>query len=277
MLRLWILSDLHIELTRGWDLPAGNARPQFDVLVLAGDLIPRMERGVKWLRERVTDKPVIYIAGNHEAYGVDIDRTLAKAKLAAEGTNIFVLQDEAITLDGVTFAGSTLWTDFQVAGDQRRGMAVSGERMNDFKKIRTARYVERFRPVHALARHTASRQFLEGELRTPRTGPLVIVTHHAPNPGPALTPDAEGRLSADQVLTAAYRSDLTALMHPAPAEPERGELRPADLWIYGHTHESEDTVIGETRVLSNAKGYGPWPPEKSWDNRAFNPNLVVEV
>jgi hypothetical protein len=30
-LRLWILSDLHLELTRGWDLPAGDARPDFDV------------------------------------------------------------------------------------------------------------------------------------------------------------------------------------------------------------------------------------------------------
>ena len=44
---LWILSDLHLELTRGWDLPSGDARPRFDVLVVAGDLIPRMERGVE--------------------------------------------------------------------------------------------------------------------------------------------------------------------------------------------------------------------------------------
>jgi hypothetical protein len=31
--RLWILSGLHVELTRGWDLPSDDARPQFDVLV----------------------------------------------------------------------------------------------------------------------------------------------------------------------------------------------------------------------------------------------------
>jgi hypothetical protein len=40
---LWILSDLHLELTRGWDLPSADARPRFDVFVVAGDLIPRME------------------------------------------------------------------------------------------------------------------------------------------------------------------------------------------------------------------------------------------
>ena len=68
-MRLWILSDLHLELTRGWDLPSGAARPDFDVLVIAGDLIPNMERGVAWLAERVTDRPVVYIAGNHEFMG----------------------------------------------------------------------------------------------------------------------------------------------------------------------------------------------------------------
>jgi predicted phosphodiesterase len=39
--RIWLLSDLHIELTRGWDLPAAGARPDYDVLVLAGDIITR--------------------------------------------------------------------------------------------------------------------------------------------------------------------------------------------------------------------------------------------
>src|ERR1700691_5085140 len=76
-LRLWIMGDLHIELTRGWDLPPAGARPKYDVLIIAGDLITRMERGVKWIIERV-DRPVIYIGGNHESYGVDIDITLQK-------------------------------------------------------------------------------------------------------------------------------------------------------------------------------------------------------
>jgi 3',5'-cyclic AMP phosphodiesterase CpdA len=106
-MRLWSLSDLHVEPTRGWDLPAANARPRFDVLVVAGDLIPRMERGVAWLRERVPDRPVIYVPGNHEGYGCDVDRTVEKAKRAAEGSKVFVLQNEAILLGNVTFAGVT--------------------------------------------------------------------------------------------------------------------------------------------------------------------------
>ena len=99
---LWILSDLHLELTRGWDLPSGDARPRFHILVVAGDLITRMERGVAWLRERVPDLPVIYVPGNHEGYGCDVDRTVEKAKQAAEGSKVFVLENEAIRLGLVT-------------------------------------------------------------------------------------------------------------------------------------------------------------------------------
>lgn len=273
-LRIWVVSDLHVELTRGWDLPAGDARPPFDVMVVAGDLIPRMERGVMWLLERVTDRPVIYVPGNHEFYGADIDRTVEKARAVAAGTNVHVLQHNAIQIDDVTFAGATCWTDFGLFGDPHRAMVVASERMNDFRKIRIGRYAERFRPSHALARHMAARAFIELEMRKPRAGKLVVISHHAPHPGSPRT--HSDRPMPDEFLDAAYRSDLTALMWPA-ADDGRGTLKPADLWIFGHTHESEDIMIGETRLMSNAKGYGPWPPQQIWDNRDFDPNLVVEI
>jgi predicted phosphodiesterase len=275
---LWILSDIHLDLTRGWDLPPAGKRPHFDVMIVAGDLVPRVERGVKWLLERVPDSPVIYSAGNHEFYGTDIDRTVEKAKEAALGTKIFVLQNQAIRLGDVTFAAATLWTDFDLFGDQRRAMRVAGDRMNDFRKIRVAKYVQRFRPQHALARHMESRAFFEAEMRKPRSGPLVVISHHCPVPSPIPPPaqHASERLSDDEILDAAYRSDLTSLMVPAP-DDGRGALRPADLWIFGHTHESVDTRVGATRLISNAKGYGPWTSNQTWENRRFDSNYVIEI
>ena len=62
-MRLWIMNDLHLEMTRGWDLPGVGERPDFDVMIVAGDLVTRMERGVAWLLERVPDRQVIYVAG----------------------------------------------------------------------------------------------------------------------------------------------------------------------------------------------------------------------
>ncbi|WP_210419204.1 hypothetical protein [Bradyrhizobium sp. NAS80.1] len=48
--------------------------------------------------------------------------------------------------------------------------------------------------------------------------------------------------------------------------------------MFGHTHESEDVTIGHTRIVSNAKGYGPWlPKHRAWDNPHFDPSLVIEI
>lgn len=77
--------------------------------MLAGDLIPRAERGVRWLLERVPDRPVIYVMGNHEGYGCDLMRTLEKPQAAAAGTNVHVLENETVRIGEVTFAGATLW------------------------------------------------------------------------------------------------------------------------------------------------------------------------
>lgn len=282
-MKLWIMSDLHIELTRGWDLPSGDTRPDFDVMVVAGDLIPRMERGVKWLLERV-GAPVIFVAGNHESYGTDIDRTLEKAKACAAGTNVHVLENECIKIGEVIFAGCTLWTDFGIRGDAHGAMAVAAERMNDFKKIRMSTYKQRFLPHHALNRHLKSVAFLKSEMRKPRgENKLVLVTHHSPIPEMTSEPGGSGN---DPTLDPAYRSDLRRLMVPAP-DDGRGALRPADLWIFGHTHETFDGLIGPTthgaigsttRLVSNAKGYGPWPAQMpSWDNPNFNERLIVEI
>lgn len=284
-MRLWTMSDIHIELTRGWDLAPAAERPDFDVMVIAGDLVPRMERGVRWLLDRVPDKPVIYVAGNHESYGADETRTVEKAIQAAAGTNVHVLQNRTLTLEDqkgkVTFAGTTMWTDFELHGDQARAMAVANDRMNDFRKIRTGGYRQRFRAHHALTRHRQSRAFLEAEMRKPREPGhrLVIVTHHSPLPDlPDERPDPAGRLSDEEMLDAAYRSDLTALMKSQPAADGLDALRPADVWLFAHTHESFRALVGETLVISNSKGYGPWPPrERRWENPYFDPNFILEI
>lgn len=254
---LWVLSDLHLELTRGWDLPSDAARPHFDVLVMAGDLTPRMERGVQWLLERVRDHPVIYVAGNHEAYGADLDRTIEKARIAALGTNVHILENDSVTISGTVFLGAIGWTDFNLFGDQERAMRIAGEAMNDYRRIRVENYTRRLRPAHTLGRHLATRAFLQRELAKPRTFPHVVITHmgfHA---------EAIRRGFEHDPISAAYTS----------ADPIEG----ADLWIYGHTHESRDFRTGATRVVSNAKGYGPWRAGESWENPHFDPTLTIEI
>jgi predicted phosphodiesterase len=257
---LWIASDVHLELTRGCDLPSGDARPRFDVMVIAGDLIPKMERGVAWLRERVTDRPVIYVPGNHEFYGCDIDRTVEKTRQAAAGTNIHVLQNDAVTIDGVLFVGATLWADFELFGARDRAMAAAADGLNDYRRIRKRKYVERLRPSDTLARHWESRKFIQRVTRETRADRRVVVTHHG------CVREAMKAGTDDDILSAAYTSDCSEL------------LVNVDLWIYGHTHESRDFTVGRTRIVNNSKGYGPWPPRiPAWDNQHFDPNYVIEI
>ncbi|QAU48843.1 metallophosphoesterase [Bradyrhizobium guangzhouense] len=259
-MRLWPMSDLHLELTRGWDLPSGDARPDFDVMIVAGDLAPRMERGVAWLRERVQDRPVLYIPGNHEFYGCDIDRTVEKARATAAGTNIHVLQNDVFIIDDITFLGATMWTDFDLFDDPAYAMMVAGGVMNDYRKIRHGNYEFRLRPEHTLSRHLQSRDFIARELR--KGGRHVVISHHGP------VPQAMKRGFERDISSAAYCSDLRDLIREGAPE----------LWIYGHTHESRDLEIRSTRLVSNAKGYGPWPgAQSSWDNPDFDDKLIIEI
>jgi predicted phosphodiesterase len=256
---LWIMGDLHLELTRGWDLPAVGARPTYDVLVLAGDLITRMERGVKWIIERVTDKPVIYIGGNHEPYGQDIDRDLEKARLAAKGTNVHVLENDSIEINGVTFLGAVGWTDFALFGDQERAMRAAGEVMNDYRKIRTNGYRYRLRPKDTQARHMETRAFLRRELSKPKIGKRVVVTHHGFH-----GVESVRRGHEHDLISAAYASNAA--------------IEGADLWVSGHTHETKTFVAGDgERVVTNSKGYGPWSAHETWENANFDVNFVIEI
>jgi predicted phosphodiesterase len=250
-MKLWILSDIHTELTTDWDLPVPGQQPDFDVLIVAGDLMPGMEKGVHWLADRVKDKPVVYIAGNHEGYGTDLEVTWSKAKDAARGTNILVMENETIIIDGVRVIAGTLWTDFQLFGNPEVAMLAAGAGMNDYRRIAMDDHSRRLDPSDTLSRHRATVNYIEGELARAHDGPTVVVTHE------------------NDILSAAYVTDLGALI--LRCQP--------DLWVFGHTHQSDDTRIGRTRIVSNAKGYGPHPALRrtTWENPAFDPTFTVDI
>jgi len=273
-MRILPLSDIHLELTfPDWRLPE---LPEFDVLVMAGDLIPGMEKGVEWLAELIDgrDAHAVYVGGNHEFYGRrDITETIKKARAAAVGTNVHVLADDRIDLLGTTFIGSTLWTDFALLGKPDYAMAVASEYMNDYREILDGGRL--LRPSDTLARHIASRKFIADELaRTEGDGrKRVVVSHHGIH-----TEAVRPRMRGD-LLSAAYSSAMEDFVARSGA----------DLWIYGHLHRSDDRVIGGpgrtiggtdrggTRVVSNPKGYGPSARRASHDNESFDPTLIIEI
>lgn len=269
-LRVWTLSDIHLETTRGWDLPPPEGRPGFDVLVVAGDTMPGFARGVRWFAERVTDRPVVMVAGNHEAYGRDIDREIEKGRDAARGTNVHVLHDDSIVIGDVAFLGATFWTDFGLFGTPDASMAAAAEGLNDFAKIRVHGYSQRLRPHHTLARHRASRTALElGLLLNKDCRRRVVVTHHPIHTfGRRSRPSMTAR--THDPLAPAYMSDCSDMFALG-----------IDVAIAGHTHVSLDMTLdsgtSHVRLIHNPKGYGPWTSGDRWENPDFDPTFTFEI
>lgn len=260
-MRLLILSDLHHEF---W----GDTGPQPDLaicrpdaVVLAGD-ISTGARAVEWAKEAFTGIPVIYVHGNHEAYGNNLDRVQIKIAEACEGTNIHFLNCGSYYLDGVMFLGATLWSDFKLYGDDRRLVAMMAAKrcINDYRAIRLASNgYKRLEPHDTANMHEQHKRFLAHRLLIdpPHYRKAVVITHMAPSK----------RSVADQ-----YEGDPT---NPYYASNLDGLVAAADLWIHGHMHGSFDYNIGKCRVICNPCGY----PSRNQtpENIAFNPNFIAEI
>jgi predicted phosphodiesterase len=250
-MRLHILSDLHLEFGGPVKIPETDA----DVVVLAGDIHLGRE-GYRWARKQFPDKPVIYVLGNHEFYRHSLPGLTELLKNETDGSHICLLENSAVEIQGYTFLGCTLWTDFQLTGTPVTAMQVAEKGMSDYHTIR-------FNPEHRLLGasdtvrlHAQSVAWLQEQLAACNPARTVVVTHHAPS---ALS---EAPQHATSPLKPAFASHLDALV--------KGSGVP--LWIYGHTHYNTDFKIGSTRVLTNQRGYFP-----DGICERFNPSLVAEV
>ncbi len=109
-MKIRVLSDLHLEFAV-WTPPAADA----DVIVLAGDIHVGV-RGLEWAREQFPSLPIIYVTGNHEFYGGQMQQVSAALRATAERLEIKLLDAGELVLDDTRFLGATLWTDFALYG-----------------------------------------------------------------------------------------------------------------------------------------------------------------
>lgn len=159
-MRLWILSDLHLEYA---PLKKPLVPPQADVCVVAGDLCMGIDKGVRWLAEHIAPAmPCVYVAGNHEFYKRSIKEGLEAGRAAAKNCpGVHFLENDAVTIGGGRFLGATLWTDYGMGGSPESAMDHARRRMNDYRQIAWQRKPwERFLPFHGYRLHKDSRRFL---------------------------------------------------------------------------------------------------------------------
>lgn len=250
-MKLYVISDVHLEHAPFDPLSGG-----YDAVVLAGD-IGVGTKGLDWIQQQFDkDVPIIYVAGNHEFYGLEYGDTLTQIReLASRSDNIYFLDRQSAVINGVRFLGTTLWTDFNMSGNAANAMIAARSYMNDFRIIRDRNSLNGiFSPVQAKAIHFENVKWLSNQLQKPHDGKTVVVTHHAPS-GHSIHPKYD-----KNILNGSFASDLTDLI---------GQVGP-QLWVHGHTHDPFDYTIHNTRIVCNPRGY---PTESN----GFNKSLIVEI
>lgn len=192
-MRILILSDIHAEVWREAPREAQSllsathpdlSKSMPDVVILAGD-IDVGDRAVIWADENFPGLPVIYVHGNHEAYGDKIDTLKVKlADSCAATGHVHFLDRSELVIGGIRFLGATLWTDFQLLGadSAEQAMHCAAAEMNDYRKIRIAKAgFRKIRPLDAALWHSEDRRWLQERLEQPFDGSTIVVTHMAPS------------------------------------------------------------------------------------------------
>ena len=236
-------SDLHLEFG-DYCVPKHDNESNMGV-VLAGDIHTKTNAVPFLIDLAARFKFVIYVLGNHEHYGESVLRTRDKitTKLNKAGiTNVHVLENETVILDDVAFIGATLWTNANNGNPLT--MYNLKTSMSDFKVIKYGRPGQTYRkfiPEDMVKIHQTSVEYIFKQIAELPQEKKVVVTHHAPS-----------YLSVPEQ----YIGDC---FNPGYCTEYGHQLVDdgPDIWIHGHLHDSSDYDIGNTRIISNPRGYAP--------------------
>ena len=166
--------------------------------------------------------------------------------------HVKVLHNQMRILEGKNIWGGTLWTDFNkghplVLYDAKRVMMDYRYMLTDRKTKATPSDVETI--------HLCQRRDLQ--MYIDAFSPELIVTHHAPSYR-SVHPMYRGAGDMNYY----FYSDLDTLVQSSGAK----------FWAHGHMHNSASYTIGDTRVISNPRGYSGHD-----QNPDYDPQLVLEL
>nr|WP_276901001.1 metallophosphoesterase [Pedobacter kyonggii] len=248
-MKIQVISDLHQEFGVS-ELTFKNA----DLVILAGD-INLGTKGIEWIKENIPDKPVIYVLGNHEYYKGTYPNTLNKIIEASRGSNVSVLENDSMELEGIRFHGATLWTDFSLFGNPIEYGIICQSKMNDYRMIRRDTTYSKLRTIDTYKIHQISKKWLQKSLEESKRYKNVIITHHAPS---------------IRSVPEEYRADPVASAYASDLEDVIIKYKPA-CWIHGHVHTPVRYNVDETEVICNPHGY------ISEKYNGYQKELIIEI
>ncbi|MEI5996288.1 metallophosphoesterase family protein [Paraburkholderia bengalensis] len=260
-MRAQIASDLHHEVAvSGNTLVPLPLAADAELLVLAGDIHVGTAAIDIYGQYPV---PVLYVHGNHEAYGHDYPEILESLEKRARGTSVTFLEKRGCVLGDIRVLGACMWTDYSLNASSRKdAMEQAGSSLTDFRAIRRSENGLPLQPEDVSVYHHEAVRWLVRELATPFTGKTVVITHHAPS---------------IRSLPSTARAHRLA---PAYAAGVESLATQADVWIHGHVHASADFYLGKCRVIANPRGRpgkNRKNPSIHYENAQFNPVLTLDL
>ena len=253
-MKLLIYSDLHLEFGNPFILPDESIA---DVIIIAGDIVMLKDLSplIKFLKN--WNKPILFVCGNHEYYKSrsmgEGEQTLLK--YIEEKKNFIWLNNTKITIDKVEFFGGTMWTDFN--NENPMDMMIASSSMNDYQLIRKSINYSKLSTYDVLQFHKEFKRNLISFFESGKSySKKIVISHHAP---------------CEKIDSLFKGSRMSGSYNSLDMIPIIEKYKP-NLWIYGHTHESDDQIIDETRIVSNPYGY-----YKNSENREFNKEFIIEV
>jgi predicted phosphodiesterase len=252
-MKIRLLSDLHTEFRLPYKTHAMSEYHGEDVLVLAGDIASGATNTMDVIKHFLDCgfPNVVYVPGNHEYYGTNINDFDSKMfdKCAAT-PGAYFLNQMNITIDNVLFVGATLWTNF---ADNFFSQSYAKRTVNDFRQIRN------FTTSHAYDLYYKHLDYIKLHYETRSNRKVVVVTHFLPA-RECIAP----RWRNGDLLNDYFANDLGSMI--------------ADMqdttWLFGHTHDATDFKIGNTRLVCNPHGYhGSSEP----GTNGFDPFKVITV
>lgn len=216
-MKIQILSDLHFEFhaDNGNSFVEGLDASGVDVLVLAGDICSVNQLKNTFDIFSTKYKNIIFVPGNHEYYKSSFDVVNAELK-----KYVHVLNPGVLTLDGIKFVGATMWFEDRGLSRDRKNC------IGDYFFIKDHHKIGEFNKEHV--------RFLEENAED-----AVVITHHLPSY------DCVSYRFAGSPLNVFFVHSMDRMI----------KILKPKLWIHGHTHDSVDCMIGDTRVVANPFGY----------------------
>ncbi|MBR8837265.1 MAG: metallophosphoesterase [Stigonema ocellatum SAG 48.90 = DSM 106950] len=219
-MQIQLVSDLHVDFQEDWGRSLLNTikAPEVDILIIAGDLAkanhPAWEQSLVELSAHYPH--ILLVLGNHEykdsspSFIEEITTKLEKAL-----PNLHVLENQTITLEGVKFAGTTLWFNSTVNSYKDESL------INDPVQV----WIQE--------RNQTARKFLAN------VNADVIITHYLPSVK-SIAPQYQ-----NHPLNHFFFCDVEDIIY---------SMQP-QYWFHGHTHIPCSYQIGSTQIIANPHGY----------------------